>query len=319
MFPYMRNDTTLYFSSDTHVGMGGLDIFKATLRNELWHVENMKFPVNSEADDFGITFKDTENDAGLFSSTRNNKMSDNIFSFSLPAIKIVLKGIVKDAESGNILNGAKVSLVGSDGNSMDRVTSKNGSFRFDLDSETDYLITSIMEGYLKGKAEETTSGIEKTTTLNIVIRMPPIKKVFQLPNIEYDYNKADLRPISMVSLDELVELLEDNSHITIEIGANTDFRGKDDANLTLSQARAQSVVDYLISKDISKKRLEAKGYGEVHPATIDKKTGKMYVFLNEGDLLNEEFIKNLKTATQKEIAHQLNRRTEFRVLKTDYK
>lgn len=319
LFPYMRNDTTLYFSSDSHIGMGGLDIFKATLRNELWYVENMKVPINSTADDFGITFKDTENDAGLFSSTRNEKMNDNIFSFSLPAIKIILKGIVKDAESGNIIQGAKVSLIGSDGNSMDRVTSNNGSFRFDLSTETDYLITSIMDGYLKGKAEETTSGIEKTTTLEIEIQMPPIKKVFELPNIEYDYAKADLRPISMISLDELVELLEDNSHITIELGSNTDFRGKEDANLSLSQERAQSVVDYLISKDISKKRLEAKGYGESHPKEVDKKAADRYAFLNEGDLLDEKFIKNLKTDTQKEIAHQLNRRTEFRVLRTDYK
>lgn len=319
MFPYVRNDSTLYFSSDGHLGMGGLDIFKATLSKGIWHLENMKSPINSEADDFGISFKDEANDAGLFSSTRNEKMGDNIYTFSLPEIKIVLAGLVKDAETGLTLEGAKVSLIGSDGTSMDRVTAQNGSFRFDLSAETDYLLTAEAANYLKGKAEETTSGIEKTTTLNIEILMPPIKKVFELPNIEYAYAKADLSPISMVSLDNLVELLNDNPNITIELGANTDFRGTTEGNETLSQARAQSVVDYLISKGISQKRLIAKGYGESHPKTVDKKIAEIHTFLKENNVLDENFINNLQTTTQKEIAHQLNRRTEFRILSTDFK
>jgi peptidoglycan-associated lipoprotein len=319
MFPYMRNDSTLYFSSDGHLGMGGLDIFKAVQTKGIWHVENMKVPINSEADDFGISFKDEANDAGLFSSTRNEKMSDNLFSFSLPEIKITLTGLVKDAETGLVLKGSKVSLIGSDGSSMERITADNGSFRFDLTPETDYLFTAEAQGYLKGKAEETTSGIEQSKNLNIEIMMPPIKKVFELPNIEYAYAKADLSPISMISLDNLVELLNDNPNITIELGANTDFRGTTEGNQQLSQDRAQSVVNYLISKGISDKRLSAKGYGEEHPKTIDKKTSELYTFFKEGDVLDENFINNLKTSTQKEIAHQLNRRTEFRILSTDFK
>jgi peptidoglycan-associated lipoprotein len=139
-----------------------------------------------------------------------------------------------------------------------------------------------------------------------------------LPNIEYAYDKADLKPESTVSLDGLVKTLNDNPNITIEMRAHTDFRGNDDYNMTLSLARAKSCVDYLISKGIKPDRLTAKGFGETEPKTVTAQMAKQYPFLKVGDVLNEEYINKITDFGKKEICHQLNRRTEFSVVSTDY-
>ncbi len=171
---------------------------------------------------------------------------------------------------------------------------------------------------MKGKASESTKGLTKSTDIAVEIFMAPINASIEVQNIFYDLNRADLRPESMVALDKLIETLNLNSNITIELSAHTDFRGTDKDNMDLSQRRAQSVVDYLISKNISAERLIAKGYGESQPRKISKKMGDKYDFLNDGDILTEEFINKLPTVEQKETAHQINRRTEFKVIRTDY-
>lgn len=320
MFPYVKADGTLYFSSDYHVGMGGLDIFKATKENNVWIVENMQYPINTHADDFGIAFNtNTENESGYFSSSREGGSGgDDIYSFELPPLQFDVIVTVTNQETGEVVQAATVKMDGSDGSNLQNTTNAKGQVSFDLQPETDYSFVASKENFLNGKNSESTKGLEEDKTLYVDLEIIPMQETIELPNIEYDLNKWDLRPESMVSLDKLVQTLKDNPRITIELGSHTDFRGSDASNETLSQNRAQSVVDYLISKGIAANRLVAKGYGEYQPKTVNAATASKHDFLSEGDVLNEAFINNLNTETQKEIAHQLNRRTEFRVLSTNY-
>jgi peptidoglycan-associated lipoprotein len=152
----------------------------------------------------------------------------------------------------------------------------------------------------------------------VTILLTAIDKPIELPNIFYDFGKWDLRPESMVSLDKLVETLNDNETVTIELMSHTDSRDTEEYNLDLSQKRAQSVVQYLIEKGIAPERLSAKGYGESSPKVVDAEIAAQNPFLKTGTPLTEQFINTLSTEEQKEIAHQINRRTEFRVLRTDY-
>ena len=140
-----------------------------------------------------------------------------------------------------------------------------------------------------------------------------------MPNVLYDVNRWELRPESIVSLNKLLEILEDNPNIAIELSSHTDYRvGTKITNEELSQLRAQSVVDYLISKGIDSKRLTAKGYGATNPKTVDTKYADLYPFLQKGDVLSPEFIQNLNDKSQQEICHQINRRTEFKVTSTNF-
>jgi len=150
------------------------------------------------------------------------------------------------------------------------------------------------------------------------IFMSPDDSRIDLPGIMYDLGKWNLRPESMVSLEELVEILNDNPNITIEIGSHTDYRGSNKANEELSKKRAQSVVDFLITYGIDEERLTSKGYGESMPKEIDRKTANQFDFLNEGDVLTESFINNLSSEEQKEYAHEINRRTDFGLTGRDY-
>jgi peptidoglycan-associated lipoprotein len=165
---------------------------------------------------------------------------------------------------------------------------------------------------------ESTKGLTKSTDIVVELLLSPIDEAIEVQNIFYDYQKDNLRPESMVALDKLIDLLKLNSNITIELSAHTDFRGSNEFNMDLSQRRAQSVVNYLIKKGITPDRLIAKGYGETQPRKISKKVGEKYPFLKDGDVLTEDYINALPTNEEKEIAHQINRRTEFKVIRTDY-
>jgi peptidoglycan-associated lipoprotein len=318
MFPYVHPDGTLYFSSNGQIGMGGLDIFKATKNdNGTWNIENMKPPINSPADDFGITFEKS-NERGFFSSSRSGKADDNIYSFVLPPLRFNLSGIIRDEKTDQPLSDATVKSIGSDGIQLEVKTTKEGTFKFSLKSNTDYVFLATRQGYLNGKERETTKGLSRSKDFYTTIYLSSIGKPIELPNIFYDFNKWDLRPESMVSLDRLVETLNDNPNVTIELMSHTDSRGTEQFNIELSQKRAQSVVNYLIEKGISNDRLSAKGYGESQPKTVDKKIVEENSFLREGQVLTEEFINNLSSLEQQEVCFQINRRTEFRVLRTDY-
>ncbi len=318
LFPYVRSDGTLYFASDGHIGMGGLDIFKATAQADgSWTVTNMKYPVNSFADDFGITFEDG-NERGIFSSTRKGKGNDELYTFELPPMRFNVTGLVKDEKTGAPITGSVVQLIASDGSNLQAETGASGDFKFALKQDVDYIFLASKRGYLNGKERETTKGQEKSRDYMVTILLTAFDKPIELPNIFYDFGKWDLRPESMVSLDKLVETLTDNPNVTIELMSHTDSRDTEEYNLDLSQKRAQSVVQYLIEKGIDPARLSPKGYGESSPKVVDTAINSQNPFLKTGTALSEQYINSLATEEQKEIAHQINRRTEFRVLRTDY-
>jgi peptidoglycan-associated lipoprotein len=315
-FPYVHPDGTLYFSSDGRVGLGGLDIYKAKLKEDgHWQVENMRSPINSPADDYGIVFQADE-EKGFFSSSRNNR-DDDIYSFVLPPLKFNIAGVVKDEHSKEPIADATVKSIGSDGITSDTKTAKDGSFRFTLKPNTDYVFIASRQGFLNNKQRESTKGESKSKDFKTSILLASIAKPIELPNIFYDFASADLRPESKEALDKLVETLNDNPNVTIELMSNSDYIGNDDANMELSQRRAQSVVNYLIEKGVASDRLSAKGNGETKPKEVDSAINQQYSFLPVGQVLKESFIKTL-TPDQQEFANQVNRRTEFRVLRTDY-
>ncbi|HEX3008947.1 MAG TPA: OmpA family protein [Bacteroidales bacterium] len=318
VFPFVHSDGTFYFSSNGHIGLGGLDIFKAKQNaNGSWKVENMETPINSNADDFGIVFQ-SDVEKGYFSSSRSPKGDDDIYTFNLPPLKFNLLGVVRDEKTDQPIPEAAVKSVSSDGLTVDITTDKNGAFKMIMKAATDYVLIGSKEGYLNGKERETTKGLDKSKDFRSVIYLSSIAKPIELPNIYYDYGKAELRPESMVALDGLVETLNDNPNVTIELGAHTDSRGSNEDNISLSQRRAQSVVNYLIQKGIATDRLVAKGYGESEPKTVDAKLVNQYPFLKDGAVLTEDYIIKLPDSDLQEIAHQINRRTEFRVLSTNY-
>lgn len=318
VFPFIRDDGTLYFSSDGQIGMGGLDIFRAKPQPDgSWIVTNMKSPINTYADDFGIAFENGS-ERGIFSSTRKGKGNDELYAFELPPLKFGVSGLVKDEKSGSAISSSLVQLIASDGSNLQAETGTGGDFKFVLKADVDYIFLASKRGYLNGKEKETTKGQEKSREFMVTIQLTPIDKPIELPNILYDFGKWELRPESMVSLDKLVETLFDNPNITIELMSHTDSRDTEEYNQSLSQKRAQIVVQYLIDKGIEPERLSAKGYGESTPKIVDPPLVAQNSFLKSGASLSEQYINTLANDEQKEIAHQINRRTEFRVLRTDY-
>ena len=317
MVPYVRDSVTLYFASNGHPGMGGLDLFKATQDSTgKWKVENLGAPINSMADDFGITFAGKE-ERGFFCSNRNDARGyDHIYSFERPTITIFIEGIVNDVDEYPIED-ATVRIVGKDGLNVKVPVKKDGTYRVELERDIRYVMMASARGYLNQNYELHTGPEEKNETYIVDFFLSPISKPVVIDNIFYDFDKATLRPESKKALDEMIKMLNDNPNVTIELGAHTDRKGTDQYNERLAQRRAQSVVDYLIAGGIEAARLEAKGYGESVPKTINKKMAKQFDFLKEGDVLTEEFILALPPE-QQEIADQINRRTEFKVLRTNY-
>jgi peptidoglycan-associated lipoprotein len=277
----------------------------------------MKPPINSFADDFGIAFEGME-EKGIFSSTRKGRDNDDLYSFELPPLKFNVTGLVKDEKAGTPIQGSLVQLIASDGSNLQAETGASGDFKFALKADVDYIFLASKKGYLNGKEKETTKGQEKSREFLVTILLTAVDKPIELPNILYDFDKWDLRPESMVSLDKLVETLIDNPNITIEIMSHTDTRNTEEYNQVLSQKRAQSVVDYLVSKGIEIDRLTAKGYGKSSTKVVDAVIAAQYPILKVGTQLTEQFVNSLPNDEQREIAHQINRRTEFKVLRTDY-
>lgn len=324
MFPMMRHDGVLYFASDGHPGMGGLDLFKASplaLRHEndtlRWSVENLGVPFNSQWDDFGITFAGTSEN-GFFSSNRNERQGhDMIWSFELPELAYVISGKVLD-EQNNILPDATVRMVGDDGTNARIPSRKDGTYRLKLNKDANYVMLASARGYLNQSYRFSTTDLTDSKAFTNDFHLTPVFKPVQIENIFYEFGKWDLTPQSETGLQALLKLLNDNPNITIELSAHTDYVGNDAFNKELSDKRARSVLEYLVAHGIDKERLTSVGYGEEQPVTVDALTARKYPFLQEGNVLTEEFILGL-TPEQQETANQINRRTEFRVLKTTYK
>lgn len=319
MFPYMLTDSIMYFSSDGHPGLGGLDIFCATLQpSGRWTVTNMGSPINSEADDFGMTFlPEADHPQGYMSSNRGDGRGyDHIYTFELPDLKINISGWVVDRDDEPVPNSV-IRIVGNDGSIQKAVARDDGSFSFPLQRGVSYVMMAGGRGYLNAKQEFTADNAEEDAEYEIDFVLASINKPNIIENIFYDFDKATLRPESEEALDELVKLLSDNPNITIEMASHTDRIGSEEYNLDLSERRAKAVIDYLISKGIAPERLQHQGYGKSRPKVVTKRVNKLYPQFKEGDVLTEEYISNLSPEDQ-EAADQVNRRTEFQVLSVDY-
>lgn len=315
-FPYVRTDSLLYFASDGHPGYGGLDLFCARLtKSGGWQVTNMGRPVNSQGDDFGITF--TKGESGFFSSNRGDGRGyDHIYSFELPDLKINIQGWVLDRDEEPVPN-AVIRIVGNDGSNQKQLARPDGSFSFPLQRGVSYVMMAGAKGYLNAKQEFVSDIAEEDATYDVDFILASITKPVVIDNIFYDFDRATLRPESKTALDEMAQVLRDNPNVTIEMASHTDRKGTDEYNIDLSGRRARSVIDYLISVGISPDRLQSQGYGESRPKTITKKLAREFPQFKEGDVLTEEYILALPEADQ-EVADQINRRTEFQVLSIDY-
>ncbi len=338
MFPFLRSNGTLYFSSDGHIGMGGLDIYKADLGENGQYVKSisLKYPINSSADDFGWIVE-SNSERGYFTSNRrswidndgiNKKTngSDNIYSFEFIPPSFTLSGNITDIKTGDFLIGSSVKLVGDDSTAIEFIIGENGNYQFELNTLTSYDIVVSKNGYLDKDFSITTVGEKSDKNFIENVELTPIFKDIILPRIFYDFAKWDLRDSSLIDLDKVYEIMNENPEIVIQLNSHTDFRGDELSNKELSQKRADICVSYLISKGISSDRLISNGKGESSPYVItkdDEETLKRYGLFKkrifkEGQILTESFINDLKKQKHKEISHQLNRRTTFNVISQSY-
>ena len=317
MFPTFRPNGDLYFSSDGHPGMGGLDIFIAHPGKAGRYVlEHPGYPLNSQGDDFGMTFEGVKN-RGFFSSNRNDGRGwDHIYSFVNPEIVQSVKGWVYEQE-GYELPAAQVYMIGNDGTNLKLGVKSDGSFEKELTPGVEYMFLATCKGFLNHKEELKVVPMNDSHEYVLQFPLASITAPVLIDNIFYDFNKATLRPESQTALDELVKLLNENPNVTIELSSHCDYKGSSAYNKLLAQRRAESVVNYLVDKGIARDRLSPVGYGKEKPKTIKKKLTEKLTWLKEGDVLTEEFIKKLDPEKQ-EICNQLNRRTEFIVLRTTY-
>lgn len=319
MFPTFRPNGDLYFSSNGHIGMGGLDIYIARIdeKTQQYKIEHPGYPLNSEADDFGMTFEGPHN-RGFFSSNRKDGRGyDHIYSFNNPEIVTTMKGWVYEKD-GYELPAAQVMVVGNDGTYRKLPVKSDGSFTLLIHPEVDYLMMASCKGFLNHKEELRIDSAKESKEYVLQFPLASISAPVLIDNIFYDFDKATLTPASTQALDKLVALLKENSHVTIELSAHCDYKGNSEYNKRLSQRRAQSVVDYLIAHGIEKDRLTPVGYGKERPKAIRRKLTEKYPWLKEDDVLTQDFILK-QTREHQEICNQLNRRTEFKVLRTTYK
>jgi peptidoglycan-associated lipoprotein len=271
---------------------------------------------NSPKDDFGITFAgNTEN--GFFSSNKGQKKGyDQIYSFTLPAVEFIVEGHVQNTD-GEPLGESTLRLIGDNGTNIKAQVRRDGTYRMKLQKDTRYAMLAISRGYLNQKYEFSTIGLNDSHTYQQTFTLAPISKPVKMDNIFFEFGKWELTADSEAGLLSLVQLLNDNPNITIELAAHTDLVGNDADNKQLSLRRAQSVVAYLIKHGIDNQRLTPVGYGEEMPVVVDDALHKQYNFLPVGQPLNEAFITTLNSE-QQQVCNSLNRRTEFRVLKTTY-
>ena len=322
MYPYVHADGTLYFASNGHPGYGGLDLYKAerdtTNRDSVvWVLYNMGPAFNGAGDDFGITFAgNTQN--GYFSSNKGDKKGlDKIYSFVLPEMEFFVEGMIQDEQGGPIAD-ARLRIVGSDGTNSRVNARKDGSYKIKLNRDVKYVMLATARGYLNAKEQWNTYELKDSKTYEKNFSLSPISRPVKMENIFYEFGRWEITKASEEELLKLVKLLNDNPNITIELSAHTDLVGNEEFNLELSQKRAQSCCDFLVAHGIEKERLTPVGYGKSKPVTADKSLSKKYPFIPAEQVLDETFILSLPTDKQ-EICNQINRRTEFKVVKTTYR
>jgi peptidoglycan-associated lipoprotein len=324
LYPTLSDDgKKLYFSSNYHPGLGGLDIFVAEGESNKFNkpVENLKSPLNSSADDFRIVFEGKKQKGFLTSNREGGKGSDDIWAFNLPPLNFSARGLVSSEGGrtgkgvGEPVENVKVKIVGSDGSIKEFTTTKDGSYKLEkLKENTTYTVstetgpqskssTFNKDGYLANKDQRiiSTAGLNTSKEFVADFAVKPVEKEIRMPEIIYDLGSAALKPESKDSLMFLYNILKDNPKIVCELNSHTDSRGKADANMKLSQDRAQSCVDFLVKeKGIPVDRLVAKGYGMTQLLVSDAEIAKA------------------KTIEEKEALHQKNRRTSFKILNFNY-
>lgn len=317
MFPTFRPNGDFYFSSDGHPGFGGLDIFIATVGEDgKYHLSHPGYPLNSQGDDFGMTFQGQLNQ-GFFSSNRGDGRGwDHVYSFYNPEIVQTIRGWIYE-QDGYELTAGEARIVGTDGTNLRLGVRGDGSFEYAVKPGVDYIILAMCDGFLNHKEEIHVDSVKESKVYDLQFPLASISAPVLIDNIFYAFDKATLLPESKNALDSLILMLNENPNITIELSAHTDYRGAEAYNKKLSQKRAESVVMYLINHGIAPDRLTPVGYGEEKPKTIRRKVAERYPWLKENDVLTEEFILKLKPE-QQETANALNRRTEFKVLRTTY-
>lgn len=319
MFPAFRPTGELYFSSDGRGGMGGLDLYRATedTVTHRWNVIHLPDPMNSNGDDFGITFEGLHN-RGFFSSNRSTggRGWDKIYSFSYPEVLQTVKGWVYE-QDGYELPDALVYMVGNDGTNLKLSVRSDGSFEQPVAPGVNYLLLATCRGYLNVRNSLHVDTLEEEKQYVLQFPLPSISVPVLVRNVFYEFDKATIVETSQPALDRLATLLKENPNVTIELSAHCDYRGNDDYNERLSQRRAETVVNYLTEHGIQADRLTAKGYGEKQPKVVNRKLTETYPFLHENDTLTEAYILKLPPE-QQEVCNALNRRTEFRVLRTTY-
>jgi peptidoglycan-associated lipoprotein len=337
VYPFAHNDGYLYFSSNGLAGMGGLDIFRIKINEEgmpVGEAENMQFPINSNADDFSIVWEQDGSKKGFMSSNRDGgRGSDDIYSVFEVPLKFMMDGLVLSSKDGTPIPQAKVRLDGTDGTSIVVNTDKDGHFVFSkdqLEEDTQYKINAEKKKFLTNTADFTTIGVNMSSFeyvpseqiflhgMRITVRLDPIEVPIVLPNVFFDLAKWDLRPEAQQALDSVVVIMENNPTIVIELRSHTDYRDTDEKNKVLSQNRADTCVNYLISKGVVADRMVPVGMGETEPFVISEGyKGYGAGEFAAGTQLTEAYIKQ-QAGNKQEIANQINRRTDFKVLRDDY-
>ena len=342
VYPTLRGDSILYFSSDGHPGLGGLDLFSSVLKNGRHQpAENLLVPINSSWDDMSIIFDDTPAidpmskaeypEKGFFASNRpGGRGGDDIYYFYVRPIVFSLAGFIKNASNLALMDAVEVSLTGSDGSSSKTSTDVRGFYHFDktkILANVTYTLNVRKKGFWEDEnttAQQTTIGLTENTDLKQDFLLNPIpEEPIILPEILYDLASAELKPQYKDSLLMVYNIMIQNPTIVVELRSHTDYRADDKYNEDLSQRRAQSCVDFLVNeKRIDPERIVPKGYGEYRPRKFNSDFvynygGKKYTF-PKGTELTEKYITSLSDKNMQEAANQLNRRTEMFVLNNDY-
>jgi len=289
-FPFITSDNVLYFSSDAKQGLGAMDVYKIDLTKNS-EAKNLGKPVNSEKDDFAFTINENKN-IGFVASNRNG--NDDIFKL-IPVCNYEVNAIVTNANSGEILAEANVSILDDKSNIISTIKSNNkGEVSFTVDCEKTFTIQAIKDGF-EGNSFAVIASNKKGGSIKIDAVLKPISEIItekevKLNPIFFEYNNSNITQQGAFELDKLVQIMKNNEKLIIFVKSHTDNRGTDEFNLLLSDKRAKSTIQYVISNGIDPNRISGKGFGETEPKVDCKEN------------CTEE-------------AHEQNRRSEFLIVK----
>ncbi|MCG8331834.1 MAG: OmpA family protein [Chitinophagales bacterium] len=336
--PHYR-EGTLYFSSDGHPGLGGFDIFYSIWDGSSWSAPlNMGRGYNTSVDDYGLTL-DKEGYFGMLASNRPGGKSaygrtccDDLYQVDIDRVVVdLLVGLFTDAKKP--LTGGTVHLVPVQNNKVGDPTSQSTGddsnvTGFDLELDMPYMVIATHPDYYPDTVQFNTVGVTESTSYEERMYLSPkpvpppvpeydtitLEEPIVMENILYDFDDDRIRDEAESDLQYIYELMTEHADMKIELSSHTDKEGNDDYNEDLSQRRAESARRWLVRKGLDRDRIVAKGYGETQPQTVNARNAALHDFLNEGDVLTEEFVNALETEEQQDVADQLNRRTEFKIL-----